>query len=141
MHMRRRAADRRAGLTLLELMFALTVMAVGVLAAYSGQVGSVDLLRATRETDAAMVQLRAAMEVVLTRPPNEIMKDFPDGSQLASGAWDFNPMNLDAYQVTVDYPGIGAGDAPDVLPIVLTATWNDFRGRPREQSLATLVSL
>lgn len=140
MQLGRRAARSRAGLTLLELMFALTVMAVGVLAAYSGQVGSVDLLRATREEDAAMVQLRAGMELVLAEPTNNIITAFANGSQLAVDGWDFNPMNLDGFELRVQYPGLGGGAVPDPLPIVLTATWNDFRGRPRSQTLSTMVS-
>jgi len=120
-------------------MFALTIMAVGVLAAFSSQVGSIDLLRTARENDAAMTQLRAAMEDVLAVAPPIIPTTYANGSVLAKPGFDYNPMALLDFRIRVEYPGMVGVVAPDPLPIRLTATWTDFQGRELTLFLATAV--
>jgi type II secretory pathway pseudopilin PulG len=139
MGIRRGAKGTRSGLTIIELMFALTIMAVGVFAAFSGQVGSIDLLRATRENDAAMLQLRGAMEEVLSRPTGSLTMAFPNGAVMAVPGKDLNPLALDAFEIRVRYPSMVGGVTPDPFEVRLDASWNDFRGRPRSESLSTMV--
>jgi len=135
----RRAVGNRAGLSLLELMFALTIMAVGVLAAFSSQVGSVDLLRSSRENDSAMTQLRAAMEDVLSVPPANLPTTYINGSVLAKPEFNYNPLGLSNFQIRVEYPGVALPFVPDPLEVRLIATWDDFQGRDREGRLSTVV--
>jgi prepilin-type N-terminal cleavage/methylation domain-containing protein len=134
-----RGSTPQAGFSLLELMFALTVLAVGVLAAFSSQVGSVDLLRSTREQDAAMLQMRAALEALLALQHAAIPVE---GSPFEAGvAIDgYNAHGLSDFVLVAEYPGYAlGGDIPDPLEVVLTSTWRDFSQRERSLRLSTMV--
>jgi hypothetical protein len=51
----------------------------------------------------------------------------------------FEGLHLKDERIVATYPGYTAGLAvPDPLQIVLTATWTDFRGRPRNMRIACL---
>lgn len=133
-----RRGSRSAGFTMLELMLGLGVLLVAVLGALGSQLVSHDLLNNTRETDAATTDLQAAMEQVLLRNVDQIPiagSPFETGQPIAA----FENLHLRDQRIVATYPGYTAGlPVPDPLQIVLTATWTDFRGRPRNMRIACL---
>jgi prepilin-type N-terminal cleavage/methylation domain-containing protein len=133
----RRGRRRAGGFTLVELMIAITVLLVAVLGTFVSQLSSRDLIRTARETEVAMGDLEAAMERVLVFPPDQLPGPtgrFPDGSAIA----EFEDLHLTNESIVVDYPGYAGGAVPDPLSIVLTLTFNDFKGRQRVLRLASM---
>ena len=49
-------------------------------------------------------------------------------------------LHLDGERLVVTYPNHVAGDVPDPLEILVTVTWNDYAGRERSVSMATLMT-
>lgn len=128
------ASRARAGFSLLELMIAVVILAVGVLSAFHGQVSSLNLLRSARERNTAMSDLEACMEAILSEPLLDIPTTFPPGASVPA----FDGLNLPAQQLVPTYPGFAGGPVPEPLEIRLTATWNDWRGRPQAVRLASV---
>lgn len=127
----------RAAFTLVELMIAITVLLVAVLATFVSQLTSRDLLRTARETEVAVGDLEAAMERVLVFPPDQLPGPtgrFPDGQPIAA----FDGLHLPNESIVVTYPGYAGGAVPDPLSIVLTLTFDDFKGRQRVLRLASM---
>lgn len=135
---RGRAAHRRAGLTMVEIMIAIGVLLVAVLAAFSSQVASMNLVSGSRETDTAISDLQACMEQVLTLPAGDIPvagSEFQAGQPVAA----FTDLHLEDERLVCSYPGyVPGGEVPNPLTIVLTLTWSDHKGRERSQTLRTL---
>lgn len=135
-----RPIDRsRGGFTLLELMIAITVMLVGVAAAFGGQVGTQSVIRQGRETQLALTQLEVVAEAVIAQVP----QDLPESPIYAHGQPVPLPTEvpLRDLQVVCTYPDFVAGQpVPNPLDVVVTATWTDFEGRVRTLDLATAVS-
>ena len=125
---------------MLELMVAIGVLIVAVLSAFSSQLTSMNLVSTSRETDAAMTDLQACMESILTVETDNIplaSSLYADGQNIAG----FDGLNDQTMIAT--YPGFPTGsddsrDTPDPLEIVLTTTWNDSRGRPRSVTLTSV---
>lgn len=119
-------------------MFATGVIMAAMMAAFASQVCSVNLLKCSRETEAALADLRSAMDELLTQSTVDLPGTgglYTDDAPIA----EFTGLNLRDELIVVDYPGYAAGGSiPDPLPIVLTCTWSDFRGRPRSLSLASM---
>jgi prepilin-type N-terminal cleavage/methylation domain-containing protein len=127
----------RAGFTLIELMIAIIVLLVAVLATFTSQLRSRELLQTARETGTATADLQSAMERILARPVDDIpipTSAFADDQPIA----DYANLHLANEVVVADYPGYAGGAVPDPLPIVLTVTWTDPRGRPRTKTLRSM---
>jgi prepilin-type N-terminal cleavage/methylation domain-containing protein len=129
----------RGGFTLLELMIAISIMLIGVAAAFGGQVSTQSVIRQSRETQLALTQLETVAESVIAQVP----QDLPEGQAFADG----QPVDLPTetslrnLQVVCTYPDFVAGQpVPNPLEVVITATWTDFEGRARNLALATAVS-
>jgi prepilin-type N-terminal cleavage/methylation domain-containing protein len=125
------------GFTLIELMLAVSVMLIAIMAAFSSQLSSMNLLRASRESNTAMTDLQTAMEEVLLQPIDNIPAAgfYPSGQPIAA----YTNLNLPTETITPTYPTFGGlGPVPDPLEIVLTMTWQDWRGRPMTAQLATV---
>ena len=133
-----RGKRHSAGFTLHELMIAIGVLLVAVLGTFSSHLVSQNLVSTTRETDAATTDLQAAMEQILLRSPDQIPivgSPFRANQPIVA----FNNLHLRNEQLVPSYPGYAGGAAvPDPLQIVLTATWTDFKGRPRSMRIASL---
>lgn len=137
--LRARRAGGTSGFTLIELMVAIGVLMVAVLTAFSSQVTSMNLVHTSRETNTAMGHLQGAMEQVLLLQTDDI--PIPDSPFEAETVLDtVAGMTLQNEQIVATYPGytLGSDEVPDPLQIVLTATWNDFQGRPRTLSLSSM---
>ena len=128
---------KRGGFTLIELMLAITLLVVAMLAAVTSHVSSYNLLRTSSQTNAAMADLRGAMEEALLQPIDNLPLAgslFANGQPIAKYAGKSFPTE----NVVATYPGYAGGAVPDPLQIVLTITWNDYAGRPRTMTVATM---
>ena len=129
--------SRRAGFSLYELMIAVGLLLVAVLAALRTQTSSIDLVQTTRETDTATSDLQGAMEQILLRSPDQIPIA---GSLYAAGLpiAAYTDLHLHNERMVATYPNYAGGaTVPDPLQIQLTLTWNDFKGRARAMRIAT----
>ena len=130
--------SRRAGFSLYELMIAVGLLLVAVLAALRTQTTSIDLVQTTRDTETATSDLQAAMEQNLLRSPDQIPiagSPFAAGVPIAA----YTDLHLRNERMVPTYPNYAGGVVvPDPLQIQLTLTWSDFKGRPRTMQIATV---
>ncbi len=115
---------------MVELMFAIGVFLVAIVAAYASQVTSADLVSTSRETKVAVAELRTAMEELLGEPFDDLAVDYPDGQTIPA----YDDRVLEGQRIQVVYPAPGA----DPLEIQLVMSWNDFRGRPRNMTMSSM---
>ena len=133
----RRPAGPVGGFTLLEVMLAISVLMIAVMAAMSSQGSSMNLIRASRESNTAMSDLQVAMEDILLTPQViDIPVNYPAGQPIP----EFTNLNLGGQTIVPTYPGAAGGVVPDPLEIVLVINWNDWRGRAMSSRLATVVA-
>ena len=125
------------GFTLIELVLAASLLLIGVMAAFSSQLSSMNLSRASRESNTAMTDIQTAMDEVLLQPIDQIPTAgfYPPNQPIAA----YTNLNLNGETVTPSYPNYGGvGPVPDPLEIVLSMTWKDWRGRRMAIQLATV---
>ena len=134
---RRSRGPQRAGFSMLELMIAISLLLVALMAAMYSQASSMELVRTTRETETAMSDLQAAMEQILLNSPDQI--PIP-GSTYAAGIpiAAYTDLHLRNERIVPTYPNYTGGVVvPDPLQIRLTLTWNDFKDRQRSMQIVT----
>ena len=131
------AKNRRpkGGFTLLELMFALTILSIGVMAAFSGQVNSMNLISSSDETRFAVMDLATAMESLVARGPDASVAQFPPGQPLPG----FDSLHLIDQQIVPVYGNLVGGLVPEVLQVTLVCSWTDFEGRDRQLDLSSAM--
>jgi prepilin-type N-terminal cleavage/methylation domain-containing protein len=129
-----------SGFSLLELMFALSILAVAIGAAFSGQVGSSKLLETSAETRVALQDLRTAMEDVLADPTPEDLPLVGSAYQAGQPVAAYEGLHLRDQRLVATYPNFTGGTVPDSLQVRLTMTWLDANGNPRLQDLVTVVT-
>ena len=124
-----RRGGRRGGFTLLELAIAIAVMTIGLSAAFASQLTALNLLRTTRETATATADLQALMEEVrATMPRDQVVVAYPPGVPVPA----YTDRNFTNQRLVCTYPNWAPPAAlPQMLQIVITATWDDYAGRPR----------
>jgi prepilin-type N-terminal cleavage/methylation domain-containing protein len=130
----------QGGFTILELMFAITVMLIGLAAAFGGQVGTRNVVRQSRETQLALTQLETVAEAIIAEVPDKLPVA---GSAYAHGQEVALPTEVGLRDLAVicTYPGYTAGSpVPNPLQVHIEVTWTDFQGRRRDLSLDTAVS-
>jgi hypothetical protein len=121
-------------------MFALSILAVAIGAAFSGQLGSSNLLKTSAESRIALQDLRTAAEAILASPTPE---DLPlAGSPYQAGipVAAFEGLHLRDQRLVVTYPNFNGGSVPNTLHVLMTMTWTDADGTPRLQDLLTAVT-
>ncbi len=131
----RRAAQ--AGFTLVEVCTAAALLTLVIAAMLTSQTAALNLTKTTRDTNAAVAELEAAMEEIFLLPIEDIPDPaglYPDGVPIAK----WNDHNLKGEQIVPSYPGFDGTTIPDPLEVVLTITWEDAHGRPRELALASM---
>lgn len=135
---RRQRAPRRGGFSLVETMIGITVVMISMMASLASQIAASNLQRASRETNQAVMDLKACMDEVLVQPPAALPSPgtkYADDIVIAA----YTDLHLTDEQIRVDYPGYVAGGAvPNPLTIELTLTWSDYAGRPRELTLSSM---
>lgn len=138
--------ERRRGVTLLEVMIAISVLLITLAATTAGQLSSRNLTDTAAESSTAMSDLRACMEQLLLEDLDAMVlpgSDFPDGGEVTEfnvvtagsslsqdDVEDLNDakaplvLNLPEGSIVVDYPNYDGGlDVPDPLEIRLTYSW------------------
>jgi len=135
---RRRAASPRAGFSLVELIAAVVILVTAVMTTMRMQLVALDLTKTARETTTAMADLESALEEIFLLPADNIPVaggGYAPGLPIAK----FNDRHLRGERIVPAYPGyVAGGVVPDPLEVVLTATWNDFAGRPRSVRLSSM---
>ena len=129
----------KAGFGLVELVVALSIASIVILGVGLTQAAAVELNRSSDETNRAVSDIRTAMEELLSLPLDEV----PDvGGPFAPGipVPAFSDLHLDGERLVVTYPNFAGGSVPDPLEVLVTVTWNDFAGRMRSISMATLMT-
>lgn len=134
---RARRSSRR-GVTLVELMIAISVLLITVAGAVSSEIASQRLLVTSTETSTAMTDLQACMEKLQLMA----IEDIPIvGSEFEADqpVEAFEGLHLADQRIVASYPGYVVGQAvPDPLEIVLTLTWSDPQRRGRSLQLASM---
>jgi Tfp pilus assembly protein PilV len=118
-------------------MIAIVVLLVAVLGTFTSQLRARELVQTSRETQIAMADLQGAMERILLRPVDQIpisTSAYADGQPIAA----YEGLHLPSQRIVPNYPGYTGGGVPDPLPIVLTMTWTDPRGRLRTETLRSM---
>jgi len=129
----------KQGFGLVELVVAMSIASVVILGVGLTQAAAVELNRTSDETNRAVADIRTALEEILSLSLEEV----PDvGGAYAPGlpVAAYSDLHLDGERLVVTYPNHVAGDVPDPLEILVTVTWNDYAGRERSVSMATLMT-
>jgi len=131
---RRGSRRRRAGFTLLEVMFGTLVLMVSLLAAFTSQLLSLNLVRTARDSNTAMSELTAAIEEVTSVAADTMPSTFAAGAPIPA----YQDRALRGETVTVTYPNLVPGATPNPLAITVTINWTAWNGRAATLSLSTL---
>ena len=126
-----------AGFGLLELMIAIAVATVVLVSVGVSQSVCFNLNRTSQETITAAADLESAMEALLLLRPDEIVDangPYAAGQPIAA----FEGLHLENERIVAEYPGFAGGEVPDPLEIRLTLSFDDYAGRARSLSIATL---
>lgn len=130
-------ARTKLGVTLVEIMIAISVLLIAVAGTTASQVSSNRLAATASETSAAMSDLQACMEQVMLVSLDELPiagSTFEDGVAIAA----YDGLHLDGESIVATYPGYAGGDVPDPLEILLTITFQDHQGRTRSMRIASM---
>ena len=125
-----RAAPKRAGFSLVEVMVAMTLLLVATSGTLLANVAARSLMRTSRETSAATLAAAAALDGALLVPPAEAVALHPAGTAMEVG--DFGLRDL---RVVPSYPGYVLGD--ELLRIELALSWTTFEGGMRTMVFET----
>jgi hypothetical protein len=120
---------------MLEVMFGTLVLMISLLAAFTSQLLSLNLVRQARDSNTALSELTAAIEEVTTPNIDTIPTNFPPGAEIAK----YDERVLRDESVVVAYPNYsGVGSKPNPLEVLVTIRWTRWNGRPATLSLSTL---
>lgn len=133
--------SERAGFGLLELLVAITVASIVLLGVGVAQSVCYDLGRTSQETLTAASDLESAMEGLLLLSPPEMVD--PDGPFAPDQpVAEFEGLHLEGERIVTSYPNLVDPDdlasLPDPLQIRLTLTFQDYAGRARSMTIASL---
>jgi Tfp pilus assembly protein PilV len=124
---------RESGMSLIEAIVAIAIIAVGVVALVAQLEASYRITSVNRETNKAVAHLQASLEKVIATPFASITTAFPNRSAVTLDNID-SPDVLDQEVITVSYADVSA----DPLEITVTIQWKAFDGRVRTRALSTL---
>ncbi len=118
------------GFTLIEVIVAMVVLTGASLVAFPTLVSFFDLSSAAREENVATHDVQSALEDLMATPFGRITSDYPDGQAIPK----YTNLHLTNQQIVVSY----ADPDADPLVITLVVSWNDHRGRARQEQLSFL---
>jgi type II secretory pathway component PulK len=128
-----RQRRRSNGLSLVELVVAVAVIAFGVVTLMAQIEAAYRATNTSRETNKATAHLQAGMEKIISTPFNDIVSTFPDDSSIDMS--NLEPIDMmDGEYLTVSYEDASA----DPLVITVTVYWTSFDGRSLSRSLTTM---
>jgi prepilin-type N-terminal cleavage/methylation domain-containing protein len=118
----RQKRSRRGGLTLVEVMVALTILAVVGLVAFPTMLSFVDLSDSARQENVGTHDLMSAVEDVISTPFTQVTATYPQGQAIPK----YQGLHLQNESVVVTY------DDPlaDPLIVTLSLSYKDSKGRP-----------
>ncbi len=119
---------------MLEVMFGTLVLTISLLAAFTSQLLSLNLVRTARDVNTATSELTAALEEVITPNIDSIPTAFAPGAAIAK----YQGRALRDETVVVNYPNFAGGSVPNPLEVVVTINWTAWNGRATSLSLSTL---
>lgn len=119
---------------MLEVMFGTLVLMISLLAAFTSQILSLNLVRSARDVNTATSELTAALEEVTTPAIDTIPVMFAPGADIAK----FDGRVLRNERVVVTYPNFGGGAVPNPLQVVVTINWTAWNGRASTLTLSTM---
>lgn len=135
---RKLARTTRSGFSLLEVMVSIVVLAIVWGGAMGSQIVAGDLVQTGRETVVMSTDLQTCMERMVLEATENLPRAgsaFEHGQPIAI----FENLHLPGERIVATYPGyVPGGAVPDPLPILLTATWRDFKGRTRTLQLRSM---
>lgn len=121
------------GVTLVELIVAVAIIAFGVVTLMAQIEASYKITNVNRETNKAMAHLQAGMEKIISTPFNDIVSKYPNGSTIDMS--NIEPIDLmNGERLTVSYADVNA----DPLQITATVSWTSSDGRARTRTLTTM---
>jgi len=115
-----------------------TLLTISILSAVTSQLSSVAVTMASQQLSTAATDLEVAMESLLALPTAETPTP---GSEFEADqpVVRFANLNLPDQSLTATYPGYTpGGPVPNPIVVVLTMTWTDPKGRPRELRARTV---
>lgn len=133
---RRSKRARNAGFSLLEVMYGTVVLMVCLLAAFTSQLLSLNLMRQARDVNTAASELAAAIEEVTAPTVDEIPDTYAAGAAIAA----FEGRALRDERVVVTYPNFVGASIPTPLEIRVTINWTGWNGRASSMSYSTMKS-
>lgn len=126
-------SDTRRGFTLVELLIAVTVLALALFAGLRSQTAAIELMREARETEVAIEVLREGMAQLMLEDNDELCDA---GGSVAPGVALVTHDALPDQALTYTLPGYTEGHpVPDCLAMRLELQWTTSRGRTRTMTL------
>jgi prepilin-type N-terminal cleavage/methylation domain-containing protein len=127
---------RRDGFSLLEVMIALVILAIGVLGATTGQIMAMKLSNSSRHATLAMQLAEEQLELLQSMSATEI-------KSLGSGNDPDNPLDPDPNDgatMAFDRRWIITADSPEanVISLEVEVDWIDGLGRTRTTALQSI---
>ncbi len=125
-------------MSLVEVLIAIAVFSIGVVALLSSIVSVFFLLESSKNQALALSDVRSIMERIRATPYSNMLTDFPDATVNGpSGSKRYSTVlggyGLGTENMTVTY----TNSATDPLEVKVTARWRDRFGRSETLALST----
>jgi prepilin-type N-terminal cleavage/methylation domain-containing protein len=127
------ARNRRAGLTLIELVAALSILSIGILGTVSLYHFGLDKLKALQESRNALTAAQNELEYLRSLPFDQLV-NAADAPFHATAPLE-GLVNAQALTSIQDYPGVAG-----LKQVTVTVAWTGEHGRTVRKSLATLIA-
>ncbi len=135
-----RAKNR--GMSLVEVLIATIILVAAAVAILQAYLTAAYLSQLSRDKSLALNDLKSMAESIRATPYNNILTDFPDGTQDGPAANQYvaivstvdDGYLLDNEHIVVQY----INTAADPLEIIITVNWDDMRSRQVSSSIATM---
>jgi type IV pilus assembly protein PilV len=134
------AAAPRAGFSILEVMIALSVLALGVLGMTAGQISAIKLSGDSRERTLAMYLAQQQVETIQAMTPTAV-KDLAGAAGYPNDPDNpIDPNPADSTTMEFNRSWIVEEDTPEagVITVTVAVAWEDNHGQNRVVRLRTL---
>lgn len=129
--------NKNRGITLVEVLIAITIVAFAAVAIIQVYISSISLSEINKEEAVAVEHLTNIMEAIKCTPFNSITTDFPDGFPDGPASNEYSALTGDyalaGEQIVVSY----VDPASDPLEIIASLSWQDKRGIDHTKYLVT----
>lgn len=129
--------NNQSGVTLVEILVAITILVFVTVAIIQFYLGSLGLSEINKEGTIAMAHLTNMMEAIKCTPFSNIVGDFPDGVSNGTVSNNYATVvggyTLIGEDIVVSYVNPGS----DPLEIMASVSWQDRRGINQRKYLVT----